>query len=68
MEKISLAEIKLISLSLGRKTTNENGHSAIGKNLKPESMPKEYQIKSLMKYLLFIMTIKVTTQDHILIS
>ena len=29
MEKISLAEIKLIGLSLGRKTTNENGQSAI---------------------------------------
>ena len=29
MEKISLAEIKLMGLSLGRKTTNENGQSAI---------------------------------------
>ena len=29
MEKISLGEIKLIGLSLGRKTTNENGQSAI---------------------------------------
>ena len=29
MEKISLVEIKLIGLSLGRKTTNENGQSAI---------------------------------------
>lgn len=29
MEKISLAEIKLIGLSLGGKTTNENGQSAI---------------------------------------
>lgn len=29
MEKISLAEIKLIGLSLGGKTTNKNGQSAI---------------------------------------
>ena len=29
MEKIPLAAIKLIGLSLGRKTTNENGQSAI---------------------------------------
>ena len=29
MEKISLAEIKLIGLFLGGKTTNENGQSAI---------------------------------------